>query len=117
MLTEKQNKIVLENQKLITYAIKQCHLQKQYDEFYDIAMIGLVKGAKNYNENLEIALSTYLIKVIKNEILQELRKKTSEKRKTDINVVSINKEISSDKQGNSLTLSDISSFSLFNFSL
>lgn len=94
--------IILNNTKLIYAAAKRLNVYKRIDEFYSIGMIGLVKGAKTYDEKLGFKLSTYLYKCIYNEMLMEIRNNTSAKQIPDYVVTSI-----STPTGNNLTLEDM----------
>ncbi len=46
-MTVEQEKMVIRNQKLVGYAIKKCY--GDYEELLQTGMIGLVKGAINFN--------------------------------------------------------------------
>lgn len=94
--------IVLNNTKLIYTAAKRLNVYKRLDEFYSIGMIGLVKGAKNYDEKLGFKLSTYLYKCIYNEMLMEIRNITSGKRIPEYVVTSISVPVE-----DNLTLEDM----------
>jgi len=106
MLNEYQEKLVLDNQKLITYVIKRFELINQYDEFYDIGMIGLVKGSISYNPDLGFKVSSYLVKCIQREILMELKKRKTYSRKANYNTVSFDKEVKVGKNGGIKTFKD-----------
>ena len=68
--------LILNNTNLIYVILKKLGLYSKtgIDKFYDIGLIGLVNGAKNYKENFGLKPSTYLGKCITNAILMELRK-------------------------------------------
>lgn len=85
-MTNEQERIVLENENLIYMVLKKYHLYAKCEEFYDLGMIGLCKGARTYDSTRNIKLSTYLSKCIANEILQYLRKKRPETVSLDINL-------------------------------
>lgn len=99
-------KLILNNHNLIYLVLKQLNLYSKLDEYYDIAVIGLVKGAKTYNPKLKIKASTYLCKCIRTEILAEIRKQQSVKRGVGCTILSLDSEEYSTKEGNSSTLLD-----------
>jgi RNA polymerase sporulation-specific sigma factor len=105
MLNDEQRQLVLDNQKLITYCIKKQGLLDDYYDYYDIAAIGLVKAAINYYDNKGYAFSTYAIKCINNELLVELRTKNSFKRRSNLNTISLDKEMKTDEK--IITLKDV----------
>lgn len=77
-MTNEQEKIVLENENLIYVVLKKYHLYNERDEYYDLGMIGLCKGAKTFDSSRNIKISTYLVRCITNEIFIYLRKKRPE---------------------------------------
>jgi len=98
--------IILNNHNLIYLVLKQLNLYSKLDEYYDIAVIGLVKGAKTYNPNFKIKVSTYLCKCIRMEILTEIRKQHSVKRGVGCTTLSLDSEEYATKEGKSSTLLD-----------
>ena len=66
------NKLVLDNEKLVYLVIKDLKLWNSIEDYYDVGMIGLVKASNTWNINRETKFSTYAYNVIKNEILQEI---------------------------------------------
>lgn len=79
--------MVLNNENLIYYVLKQLHLYNQLEEYYDIGMIGLCKAAKNYNENFGIKFSTFAVPYIKGTILTHIKRN---KNKIHMNAISLN---------------------------
>lgn len=65
-------KLIIDNVNLIYIMLNKFNVDK--DDYYDIGLIGLIKGARTYNETRGVAVSTYLCKCISNEILQAKRK-------------------------------------------
>ena len=59
-------KEIFENENLIYFVLKQKNLSPE--EFYDLGMIGLIKGIKSFDPSKGYARSTYLVACIKNEI-------------------------------------------------
>ncbi len=85
------------------------HIAKKYfasnidqDDLVSIGTIGLIKAISSFKPDKGIRLATYAARCIDNEILMYFRslKKTSQD-------VSINDPIETDKDGNTLTLSDV----------
>lgn len=69
-----KDEMVLNNVNLIYIVLKKLNLYNRVDDFYDIAMIGLIKGVKKYDESKGYKVSTYLCSCIRNEILMSFRK-------------------------------------------
>lgn len=74
--------LILNNTKLIYVVLKKYGLYNHIgiDKYYDVGMIGLVRGAKNYDKNKNIKPSTYLTRCIANEIFRTIRKEHSSNR-------------------------------------
>ena len=70
-----EEKLILENQNLIYNVLKKLNLYQQHEEYFDLGMIGLIKGVKSFDKNKGYKLSTYLTTCIRNEILIFLRKR------------------------------------------
>ena len=64
-----KEKLILDNINLIYMVLKRYNLYNQLDEYYDIGMIGLVKGANSFSEDKGYKVSTYLTSCITYEIL------------------------------------------------
>lgn len=80
-----------DNINLIYFVLKQLNMYNRdgIDEYFDVGMLGLVKGLKTYSES-KGAISTYLVNCIKNEILMELRNQKTDKRNNGVKPISIN---------------------------
>lgn len=82
-LTSYQQQLVVDNKGLIYLAIKQLKLhsktEDEFQDYYDAGIIGLIKGAKKYDENAGYKPSTFLTICIKNEIKHFLMHKTTQK--------------------------------------
>ncbi len=76
--------------------------QDDQDDLISIGSLGLIKAIDSFDCEKKIRLATYAAKCIENEILMYFRN-----RKKFANDVSINEEIDSDKDGNTLSLVDI----------
>ena len=79
------------NLNLIYLVLKQLNMYNKdgIDEYFDVGMLGLVKGLKTYSES-KGSLSTYLVNCIKNEILMEMRNQKTGKRNNGVKPISIN---------------------------
>lgn len=80
-----------DNINLIYFVLKQFNLYNPngIEEYFDIGMLGLVKGLKTYTKS-KGAVSTYLVKCIRNEIVIELRNQKAGKRNNGVKPISIN---------------------------
>lgn len=83
--------MIEDNLNLIYFVLKQLNMYNKdgIDEYFDVGMIGLTKGLKTYTES-KGAVSTYLVKCIKNEIVIELRNQKANKRNNGVKPISIN---------------------------
>lgn len=68
--------LITDNLKLVNYVIKKMNIfnSSEYEDYYQIGVIGLVYASKTYNSHLKITFSTYAYVCIKNEILKYLKK-------------------------------------------
>lgn len=80
-----------DNLNLIYFVLKQLNMYNKegIDEYFDVGMLGLVKGLKTYTDS-KGAVSTYLVKCIRNEIVIELRNQKANKRNNGVKPISIN---------------------------
>ena len=80
-----------DNINLIYFVLKQLNMYNKdgIDEYFDVGMLGLVKGLKTYSESKGV-ISTYLVKCIRNEIVMELRNQKTDKRNNGVKPISIN---------------------------
>ncbi len=90
------DELVLNNINLIYHVLRKLNLYNQCDEFYDIAMIALVRASKRYDESLDYKASTYLIRAIENEIFQELKRRQTKSRKANYNCKYLEEQITDD---------------------
>lgn len=79
-----------DNINLIYFVLKQLNIYNRngIDEYFDVGMLGLVKGLKTYTES-KGAVSTYLVNCIKNEISMEMRNQKAVKRNNGVKPVSM----------------------------
>ena len=99
-MNEEQQKLVLDNQKLVYHVIKQLHLYHKLEDYLDVGIIGLCKAAKTFKPENNSKFSTYACICIRNNILMEIR---NENRQCDAYAISFSSIISSSKD-NDLTL-------------
>lgn len=92
-MTEAQEKLVLENQGLIGLAIKKLGMTYRYEELSDVSIVGLVKGAKNFDKTKGFKASTYLYSCIKTEIYNYLRFSNTRKRGRSYQTISLEQEV------------------------
>lgn len=98
-----RNQLVEHNLRLVAHIVKKYfHTGADPDDLVSIGTIGLIKAVNTFNHKKSIKLSSYASRCIENEILMYFR--GTRKNALD---VSMNEEIDSDADGNSLTLSDM----------
>lgn len=88
-MVDKDEKIIIENINLIYHILKKYNLYKERDEYFDIGVIGLIKGVRTFNHSKNTRLSTYLTKCISSELLHYLRANSALKRGKGIHTISI----------------------------
>lgn len=95
--------LIERNMRLVAHIVKKYYASADsQDDLISIGTIGLIKGIDSFRSEKKIRLATYVSRCIENEILMHFRalRKTA-------NDVSINEEIDTDKDGNSLSLMDV----------
>lgn len=100
-----QEQLIMDNHNLVYHILQKMNLYNQLDEYYDIAIIGLIKAAKNYDETKQINFSTFAGKCIRNEILHYLRQQQNNRLKANYNTISLEKTVF-EKNGNKILLID-----------
>lgn len=102
-LSEEQQQIVLDNQRLVYYAIKKFHIaSSEYEDIISIGTIGLIKAVATFDATKKNLFATYAIRCINNEILMYFRKQ-----KHHIHTISLENTIIFNQEGHELTLIDI----------
>lgn len=101
-MNEEQQKLVLDNQKLVYHVMKQLRLYHKLEDYFDVGIIGLCKAAKTFKPENGSKFSTYACICIRNNILMEIR---NEKRQCDAYAISFSSIISTSKDRD-LTLED-----------
>lgn len=109
MNKNEREKLVLDNINLVYYVLKKLGLYglENMEKYYDLGVIGLVSGANNYDPTLDIKPSTYLIKCIKNSILQEKRNECRVFKFNLDNAISFEKQLSENFKVEDTIVSDI----------
>ena len=102
---EEKTQYYLENQGLIGFAIRKINIIDgiEYEELRDVCILGFTKALSTFNKKAGIRFSTYSVKCMLNEMYYYLRK---EQKKVKENI-STEKKISTDSDGNSLTVGDL----------
>ncbi len=97
------DKLVEHNLRLVAHIVKKYYAAGiEPDDLVSVGTIGLIKAVRTFRPEKAPRLSSYASRCIDNEILMYFR--SLKKASRDI---SINEEIDSDSEGNSLTLMDI----------
>ena len=76
-LSNEQERLVLDNMKLVYNVVKKMGIMQNsidYEDIISIGTIGLIKSAITFNSLKGYAFSTYATKCIKNEIFFSFRK-------------------------------------------
>lgn len=101
-----EDKLILENIPLVYYMLKKLKLYHRKEDFYDVGVIGLIKGVRTYNPDKGIEISTYLSTCIKNEVLQEIRKLNGDKKKANLDTVSLDQIVYNNGKDDPICLID-----------
>lgn len=103
LTTEEKNQIAEENYPLIFYVVKLFQTAGiSYDELVSISMVGYAKALNAFDTERNVKFSTYAINCMRNEILFFLRKEKGHLK----NDISMNLVLSTDKNGNFLSLEE-----------
>lgn len=103
LTTEEKELMAEENYSLVFYVVKMFQNSGvSYDELVSIAMVGYAKALNAFDTERNVKFSTYAINCIKNEILFFLRKERNHMK----NSFSMNTVLSTDKNGNSLSMEE-----------
>ena len=85
----KTEDLILENQALIKYIIKNMRLEHNFDEYFSIGQIGLINAAKTFDESKGFKFSTYAGRCIEQEILKQINYEHTNKRKHNYFYISL----------------------------
>lgn len=101
---EEKNRLAEENINVVYHVAKGfSNTGIDSEELISIGLLGYAKALESYRTNRNTKFSTYAINCIKNEILYILKKE----KKHRVHNVSLNKVLSTDKNGNDLQLEEI----------
>ena len=97
-----KNILIEHNLRLVAHIAKKYATENNFDDLVSTGTIGLIKGINTFDRTKTSKLTTYIARCIENEVLMALRlsKKT-------LGDVSLEECIGVDKEGNSMTLSDV----------
>jgi RNA polymerase sigma-28 factor len=96
-----KNTLIERNLRLVAHIVKKYNGTDDNEELISIGTIGLIKAVSTYKVNKGYKLGTYAARCIENEILMYLRK--LKKRQND---VSLQDYMSTDKDGNQVSLEE-----------
>ncbi|MEG1043429.1 MAG: RNA polymerase sporulation sigma factor SigK [Oscillospiraceae bacterium] len=100
---EAKNMLIEHNLRLVAHIIKKYYCNsKEQDDLISIGTIGLIKAVSSFDYEKGTKFATYASRCIENEILMYFRSK-----KKSAQDVYISDPIDTDKEGHTLTLSDI----------
>lgn len=99
---EARNTLAEHNLRLVAHIAKKYANDNNCDDLISIGTIGLIKGINTFRPDKNPKLATYIARCIENEILMYMR--TLKKQSGE---VSLDECIGTDKEGNSMSLSDI----------
>lgn len=105
MESSEQKRLILDNQGLVHYFVKQFGVKpncSEYDDLVSIGMIGLIKASRSFDEQKKIKFATYAATCINNEIRMNYRNTKKIK-----NEVSMEEPIAMDSEGGELFLENI----------
>lgn len=97
-----RDEIINHNMRLVVHIVKKYSGYNDNDELISVGSIGLIKAVNTYSDGKGTQFATYASKCIENEILMTLR--ASKKYK---GTRSLFEPVSSDKDGNEITLMDL----------
>ncbi|MBM7624666.1 RNA polymerase sporulation sigma factor SigK [Sporohalobacter salinus] len=101
---EEAKEVLIEhNMRLVAHIVKKYENAKvDKEDLISIGSIGLIKAIETYDPSKKVKLATYASRCIENEILMHLRQNKKTNRE-----VKLHDPISSDKEGNKMTLMDV----------
>lgn len=97
-----KNILIEHNLRLVAHIAKKYATESNFDDLVSTGTIGLIKGINTFDKTKTSKLTTYIARCIENEVLMVLR--MSKKSAGD---VSLDDCIGVDKEGNSMTFSDV----------
>ena len=102
--TDARNKLIEHNLRLVAHIVKKYDSKvEDSDDLISIGTIGLIKGVDSFSSKHGTKITTYCARCIENEILMYFRANNK-----NLKNVSLNESIGFDKDGNEITILDIS---------
>lgn len=90
-LNDEQRKLVEQNHNLIYSAMRKFGVRNEkFDDYYDVAAIGLCKAAIYYDESKNTTLSTLVYSCVQNELYKQFRSEKSASNQFNKHVLSYN---------------------------
>ena len=100
---EARNFLIERNLRLVAHIVKKFeNIDKDVDDLISIGTIGLIKGIDSFSSSKKTRITTYAARCIENEILMYFRSN-----KKYANDISLNDYIGLDKDGNEISLLDV----------
>lgn len=97
-----KNVLIEHNLRLVAHIAKKYATDSNFDDLVSVGTIGLIKGVNTFDPEKAKKLTAYIARCIENEVLMTLR--AAKKTASD---VSLEECIGTDKEGNSMSFSDI----------
>lgn len=98
-----RKELIERNLRLVVYTASKFENTKiNMEDLIQVGTIGLIKAVSSFNLEKNIKMATYASRCIENEILMFLRKTSKEKKE-----ISLDEPLSSDKDGNELSVADV----------
>lgn len=103
LTSKEQEDLVVNNRKLVYYLVGRMGVpESDYEDMVSIGTIGLIKAASTFDDSKNVKFATYASMCINNEIFMVFRK--NKKHTSD---VSLDAPISTDSDGNELSLANL----------
>ena len=90
--------LIVENIKLINFAIKDMGCIYNFDDYYEIGLIALVNAGRTFDETKGYKFANYAITCIKNEISKYIRLENYDKRKANYKTVSLYNKVTNESE-------------------
>ena len=97
-----EEKLIKHNMRLVAHVVKKYKNNNDQDELISVGSIGLLKAVKTFSYDKGSSFSTYATRCINNEVLMLLRAD-----KKYANQIYLDDAISTDKEGNEISLIEI----------
>ena len=81
-----------ENIGLVSFVLKKMKLNNNFDDYYDVGLVGLTHAVKNFDPEKGYKFNTFAVDCIKKEVLKQIQKENALKRKEEKTKYSLDKE-------------------------